>query len=177
MARDYSRYLNAIEPQVFHFQDDGDIPNHPTLPLLYYPAVIIEEDKHSAPVLERLFEANDWPDYWRNGVYPYPHYHCEAHEVLGCYSGYAKIRLGGAAGMVQEVKAGDVVILPAGIGHENLGASADFAVVGSYPGGQSPDMCRGGGRRADVLERIGRVPLPATDPVFGGKGGLIDLWC
>lgn len=176
MARDFSRFLNAVEPQIHHFEDDGDIPNNPRLPLICYPQVIVEEDRFSAPVLEEMFAANGWPDSWRNGVYPFPHYHAQAHEVLGCYGGRAKVRLGGMNGIVQEIRAGDVVILPAGVGHENLGASADFAVVGSYPEGQSPDMCRGGGRPEGVLEAIHRVPLPAADPVLGGGGGTTNLW-
>lgn len=175
MSRDLSRFLNDVEPEQFRFEDDGDIPNHPRFPVIYYSDVVVEEDRNSALILEAIFESNGWPETWRNGVYPYPHYHSNAHEVLGCYSGTAKLRLGGANGVVQVISAGDVVVLPAGVGHENLGSSADFKVVGSYPAGQSPDMCRGGGRAAGVTESISAVPCPSADPVYG-SAGLVRIW-
>lgn len=176
MARDLSRFINDVEPQLFHFADDEDIPNNPQLALIYYSGVIIEGDRNSAGILEEIFAANGWADSWRNGVCPYPHYHSEAHEVLGCYGGSAKIRLGGSNGLVQLVRAGDVIVIPAGVGHENLGASAGFAVVGAYPNGQSPDMCRGGQRPTDVLAAIAQVDLPKMDPVFGNDSGLLKVW-
>ncbi len=176
MARDYSRFINEVEPLLFHFADDGDIPNNPRLPLVYYPGVIVEEDRDHARIYQEIFAVNDWPDNWRDGVYPFPHYHSDAHEVLGCYGGSAKIRLGGAGGIIRLVSAGDVVVVPAGVGHENMGASAGFKVVGSYPNGQSPDLCRGGQRPAGVAATIGQVPLPKLDPIYGGGSGLTTIW-
>lgn len=163
-----------IEPVILQFADDGDIPNN-SLPLVFYPRAL-DPSVVDASLIEGLFTKNGWPDGWRNGVFPFPHYHSNAHEVLSCYRGQADIRLGGRNGGVQRVTAGDVVILPAGVGHENLGSSADFAVVGSYPLGQSPDLCRGGERPRDVLSAIAAVPQPASDPVFGKAGGLCGLW-
>ena len=34
-----------------------------------------------------------------------------------------------------------MVIIPAGVGHKNLGASPDLCVVGAYPPNQTPDIC------------------------------------
>jgi len=174
MSEPPPEHIRQAKPVVLRFEDDGDIPNN-NLPLLYYPQVI-DPAIVSASLIERLFENNGWPDSWRNGVFPFPHYHSNAHEVLGCYRGQADVRLGGAGGRVQQVQPGDVVILPAGVGHENLGKSGDFAVVGSYPHGQSPDLCRGGERPPDVLRAISAVPSPMTDPVFGKAGGLLAHW-
>ena len=47
----------------------------------------------------------------------------------------ARVRLGGDGGVVLDVKAGDALLLPAGVGHQNLGASADLLVIGAYPKG------------------------------------------
>ncbi|HEX6144790.1 MAG TPA: cupin domain-containing protein [Geminicoccaceae bacterium] len=165
--------------RTLRFEDDGRIPNNPKLPVLLYPGVLeLEGAPDPAAVAEALFARNGWGGSWRNGVFPFPHYHSNAHEVLGICAGRARVRLGGAAGEALEVGAGDVVVLPAGTGHQNLGASADFLVVGAYPAGQEDyDLCRGGpGERPRVLETIRDVPLPDQDPVFGRDGPLLTHW-
>ena len=35
---------------------------------------------------------------WRNGIYPYVHYHSMIHEALGVARGRAKVRFGGDNG-------------------------------------------------------------------------------
>ena len=47
--------------------------------------------------------------------------------------GHARIRFGGNKGRVLKLRSGDVVILPAGTGHQSLSASKDLLVVGAYP--------------------------------------------
>ena len=72
---------------------------------------------------------------------------------------------------------GDAVVIPAGVGHENLGSSDDFTMVGAYPSGQSPDLQRGEtSEREWVTKSIAKVPLPAADPVFGSDGPLMRAW-
>ena len=51
-----------------------------------------------------------------------------------------KFSLGGDGGLTTELGKGDVVVIPAGVAHKNLGSSADFACVGAYPDGRSYDM-------------------------------------
>jgi uncharacterized protein YjlB len=155
--------------------DTGEIPNS-RLPLLLYQGAIQSGEKIAARTLELLFRENGWTGSWRNGVYPFHHYHSTAHEVLGVYSGAAALQLGGEPGLVVRVGAGDAILIPAGVGHKNLGSSADFGVVGAYPDGQRPDLCRGGGERPEADARIGAVPLPDCDPIFGGDGGIADHW-
>jgi uncharacterized protein YjlB len=158
------------------FEDDGAIPNN-RLPLLVYPSALNVTGADPAAVFETGFAANGWWGAWRNGIYPFPHYHSTAHEVLGIARGEAKVRFGGAHGRVLSVRAGDVVVIPAGVGHQNLGASPDLLVVGAYPGGADWDLCYGRpDERPRVLKNIARVPLPATDPVYGEDGPLLEHW-
>lgn len=159
--------------QSYQLTDDGVYPNNARLPLLHYRRGV------DLPVerIEALLRQNGWGGSWRNGVYAFQHYHSTAHEVLVCYSGSARVQLGGEQGIVASIAAGDVVVIPAGVAHKNLGASADFRVVGAYPAGQSPDMCYGQpGERPGADERIAAVPRPPIDPVFGDDGPLARLW-
>jgi uncharacterized protein YjlB len=168
--------VRAVEIEAHVFADDGAIPNNPTLPLLIYPGVLDLSGDDPAAACEAVFQANGWGSSWRNGIYPFPHYHSTAHEVLGICRGEAKVRLGGDAGVVRTVHPGDVVVIPAGVGHQNLGAS-DLLVVGAYPTGQRWDLCYGKPEeRPGVLRNIERVPLPASDPLYGPDGPLLGHW-
>jgi len=98
-----------------------------------------------------LFERTGWTGAWKNGVYPHHHYHSGAHEVLGIAAGWVRVRLGGETGRTVELRAGDVVVIPAGVAHKNEGASPDLLVVGAYPRGQNPDLRRPGGKSPRCL--------------------------
>ena len=166
------------EPQKHLFADAGGIPNNPRLPLLIYKGVIpAARGEQLADHFEALYAQNVWKAAWRYGVYPFAHYHSTAHEVLGIYRGQATIRLGHTAGISAHVEAGDVIVIPAGVGHQNLGSSSDFHVVGGYPIGQEADLLRGNpGERPAADERIAAVPLPRSDPVHGRHGPLVTFW-
>jgi uncharacterized protein YjlB len=164
------------EPLAFTFDDDGEIPNNPVLPVLIYTQAV-ELHGDPAVALEHLFSSNQWPPDWRDGIYDYHHYHSTAHEVLGIAKGEVKVRLGGEKGRDFELQAGDVVVLPAGTGHKCLSASDDLLVIGAYPPGQEWDVLRGAASdRPKALKRIERVPLPESDPVYGEDGRLLELW-
>ena len=166
------------EGAILHFElkDDGAFPNS-TLPLIVYSQALKLPERGGAAEIEQLLEAHGWSGSWRNGIYSYQHYHSTTHEVLAVYGGSATVQFGGPKGITQKVAAGDVVLIPAGVPHKNLGCSADFAVVGAYPGGQEPDMFYGRpGERPDADENIKRAPKPKTDPVYGNKGPVFDYW-
>ncbi len=167
----------AAEPEAHRLADDGRIPNNPDLPALLYRRAVLLTGDDSASAFEQLFARHGWTGSWRNGIYPFHHFHSTAHEVLGIARGRVRARLGGEGGVSVELAAGDVVVLPAGTGHRNEGASPDLLVIGAYPDGQDPDLCRGGpGERPRVLANIAAVPLPASDPVHGPDGPLTRLW-
>ena len=151
----------------------GPIPNHPKWPLLVYPnAIPSSEDLASA--FEELFTRNKWPAAWRNGVFPFHHYHSNGHEALGIYSGEVTVQFGGDKGVTLTARPGDVVVLPAGTGHKKLSSRGSLGVVGAYPQGSHPDTCRSFSEKH--LELIAKVPLPACDPVHGAGGPLFEHW-
>ncbi|PWT84426.1 MAG: cupin [Acidobacteria bacterium] len=170
------RQQDFVQAEQLNFKDDGIFPNS-VLPLLLYRRVITTNSKDPASVFEERFAENDWANSWRDGVYPFAHYHSTSHEVLGVYSGSAMLRLGGEHGKSVDVQGGDVIVIPAGIAHQNLGATADFGVVGAYPGGHDWDLLRGlPGERPRADRNIAALPMPDNDPVYGAKGPLRRIW-
>lgn len=170
--------LTEAKVEVHQFVDDGSIPNNPSLPMLLYSDALNFEGADPAVICERTFASNGWGQSWRNGIYPFHHYHSNAHEVLAIARGSAKVHLGGEEGLITTVSAGDVILLPAGCGHKNLGSSSDLLVIGAYPvGTPSWDLCRGlPEERPQALNNIAAVELPASDPVFGADGPMLEHW-
>ncbi len=170
---------NRTAPITYTFADDGTIPNNPALPfVLYRGGIDLTGSPDPEKLIEQTFAANGWGEMWRNGVYPYVHYHSMIHEAMGVARGRAKVRFGGDKGREIDVVPGDVVILPAGTGHQCLTQSPDLVVIGAYPPNGKFDLCRGSkAEHAKALAAIPNVPRPAADPVFGPKGPLIALWC
>lgn len=168
------------EPLTFTFEADGETPNNPALPVLVYKSALdLGGSGDPEGEIKRLFKANGWGrDMWRNGVYPFIHYHPEIHEALGVARGRARIMLGGAGGQAFDLNAGDVAILPAGTGHQRLGASDDFCMIGGYPPEGTYSLNRPGETAGydRALASIPRVPCPASDPVRGKNGPLTELW-
>jgi len=167
----------GIDVREYRFEDDGRIPNNPTLPLLVFPQALAERGRNPSHCKE-LLAGNGWGGAWVDGVFPYHHYHSTSHEVLIVVGGRAEITFGGPKGEKIGVEAGDVVVIPAGVGHRNEGSGGGFSVVGAYPEGQENYDLRTGeeGERPGVLENIRGVPVPETDPLFGREGPLPRHW-
>lgn len=162
----------------FLFGDAGWCPNNPRFPLLVYRAV---SEAKPGEDLARWFEAtfgdHGWPPAWRYTVYDFAHYHSTSHEVIGVFLGEARIRFGDSAGQELQVRAGDVVLIPAGVSHELISSSEDFTGVGAYPRGYRADMhTKDKNDRPAVDARIEQLALPAEDPVTGGPGPLHEHW-
>jgi len=166
-------------PQTLNFRDDGKFPNS-QLPVLIYRQAVTQSAKSSglAVQFENLFANHNWKNSWRNGVYDFAHYHSTSHEVLAVYDGCAILHLGGLiVGADIEVSTGDVLVIPAGVAHQRVSSSSDFKVVGAYPDGREWDVLRGHpDERPMADERIAELSVPTTDPVYGKKGPLMQLW-
>lgn len=164
------------QPKLYYFEDDGSIPNS-KYPLLLYQGVLNTSGDQEADWLEERFRSNGWTNSWRWGIYSYHHFHSNTHEVLGVFKGTAELLLGGDHGQKLTVNSGDVIVIPAGVGHKCLSHTDDFTVVGAYPHGAKPDMNKGEkGERPQVDQNLKEVPFPDADPLMGKGEGLIILW-
>jgi uncharacterized protein YjlB len=159
------------------FADDGIIPNG-TLPLILYRGAIDLVGRPDPELfVENTFAANSWGGLWRNGVHAYAHYHSMIHEAMGVARGNVTVRFGGDNGQAIDIAAGDVVILPAGTGHQRLAQSSDLVVIGAYLPSCKYSLCRGTkAEHAKAIVSLRKVARPAVDPVFGPNGPLTILW-
>ena len=164
------------KPEQYFVKDDGVFPNN-SLPILYYPKALHLPKMLPALAIRKLFQKNNWGNNWKQGIYTYHHYHSITHEVLGVCKGETLLMLGGEQGIILFIEKGDVLIIPAGVAHMNLGKEKDAICVGGYPNGENYDMNYGNeGERPAADENINSISLPQTDPVFGKKGPLLEIW-
>jgi uncharacterized protein YjlB len=104
------------------------------------------------------------------------HYHSRIHEVLGIARGKGRVRFGGNKGRIFTLKAGDIVVLPAGTGHQCLSADDGFLVIGAYPPAGTYDECATVAAHSRAVKTIPKVSVPRKDPVYGARGPLPKLW-
>jgi len=172
-----ARSAQDVKLMTLVLADDGIFPNNAQLPLLLYSQVFCADSANLSTRIRELFAKNHWGGAWVNGVFSYHHYHSTTHEVLAVCAGQAELQLGGPTGMRQIVQPGDVIIIPAGVAHRNLGPNSDFSVVGAYPRGQAPDLCYGNAdERPLTVKTIAALPLPGCDPLYGPHGPLMECW-
>jgi uncharacterized protein YjlB len=171
--------LRPRKPNAFVFKDDGETPNNPELPLVVYrSAVYLNPSFDPAAIFEVLFSANKWTGSWRSTMYGYNHLHTSTHECLGIARGIISARFGGRRGRTIKLKAGDVVIIPAGVGHRHVRQSRDLVIVGAYPanGGKYDEPKANEVGREVALKNISKVKSPVSDPVYGKAGPLLSKW-
>src|SRR2546421_5386944 len=169
--------INADPEIIQHLLfEDEYYPNNPSLPLLIYKKVFNLPTENAAGPIEKIFHENQWSNSWRDGIYDYHHYHSNTHEVLGVHSGHCIVQFGGEHGVTEELRTGDVVIIPAGVAHKKI-AGEHFKCVGAYPLGHDYNMHYGEpGEKQQTMAEISEVALPETDPVYGSGGPLKEYW-
>ncbi len=193
--------IQQSTPRAFLFKDDGLVPNSTLSVLVYKRAIDFSglEQGEAEKQIDAHVSQNDWYRDWTYHVYPFLHYHSTAHEGLIIYSGKATIQIGGKGGEILTVASGDMIIIPAGVGHERLLESdqpeerkkeiESLLAFGIYPNGQKWDFIsedlnasEDGGQnihdaqvRKTALVNIQDLPMPQYDPLYGADG-LTDLW-
>jgi uncharacterized protein YjlB len=178
-ARELGLLTRDRKAHLLRFKDDGETPNNARLPMILYRTPVRLPDRFDpAAVFEDLFAANGWADSWRDGMYDFLHFHTHTHEVLGIARGSVRAQFGGTGGKTLDLKAGDVVILPAGTGHRRLKGSKDLLIVGAYPvnSGKYDEPKPEDVSHKEALASIGRVRVPRADPVYGKDGPLKRHW-
>ncbi|KUJ16834.1 uncharacterized protein LY89DRAFT_65883 [Mollisia scopiformis] len=115
---------------------------------------------------------------WRYTMYSTTHFHSTTHEVLCISSGRAKLCFGGEdnPGRFEPVvEKGDVIIVPAGVGHRLLDDfNSGFEMVGSYPKGKQWDMCYGKKGEESKVKGIGELGWFEKDPLYGDEGPVLQ---
>ncbi|MHA8094451.1 cupin [Aquirufa lenticrescens] len=166
--------MNKQDIITYFFENDGEIPNN-ILPVVIYKNALEHVARKD---LEVLFYQNGWGNNWHDIILTEDHFHSNTHEVLGLKSGHARLKLGGEKGEIVTVEKGDVIILPAGIGHFSVDNSLEYQFVGGYPNGADWNLKFSLKKEesSSVLAEIASIPLPDKDPVFGDNGPLFDYW-
>ena len=158
----------------YYFENDGDIPNNILPVVIYKNALQYMPNKN----FEATFLQNGWANNWHDIILTEDHFHSNTHEVLGLKRGQARLILGGKNGEMVSVETGDVIILPAGVGHYSVNNSMDYQFVGGYPNGADWNL-HFGLKKEDsptILAEIANISLPEKDPILGDNGALFEYW-
>ena len=139
-----------------YFEKGADVPNS-KLPVMLYRSVLPLHSAGKANACREHFKNAGCTGIWTDTIYDYTHFHSNAHEVLGIAEGRVTLRLGGEKGPLFRLKAGDMLALPAGVGHRRLGGDDGLKVIGAYPRGQSHYAMK----RQDLA--IPRVEFPHSE--------------
>ena len=139
-------------------------------------------DATPSELTERFEEIGEVIPQWVYGMYGQTHFHSTTHEVLGVVSGRAQLCFGGAGNpdrFEPIVQRGDMIIVPAGVGHKlvkDMDAGEEyFKMVGAYPKQKDWDMCYGREGEEDKVKGIAKVDWFGQDPLFGADGPALHV--
>ncbi|KAI1442736.1 hypothetical protein F5Y02DRAFT_395448 [Annulohypoxylon stygium] len=172
----------ATEPETYYLEPTQFVPNS-KLPVLVYRNVLPQP--YDEITTQVFLERNQWLKGGTWGAIPKHHFHPNTHECYAVFQGSSTLLLGVGpnedAGKGHEVlmKAGDVIILPAGVSHCSRDFQDDYRYVGVYPKGAPKwknEYCKDESRCRELREEAESVEMPVSDPVRGHMGPLNKLW-
>lgn len=148
-------------------------------PLLIYHGAFDASPSELKSHLDRVGEVEPQ---WVYGMFSETHFHSTTHEVLGVVSGGARLCFGGEENPGRyepTVQKGDLIIVPAGVGHRLLTESSSdgepFKMVGAYPRHKQWDMCYGKQGEEWKVRGIERADWFHRDPLFGTDGPALHV--
>jgi uncharacterized protein YjlB len=155
-----------------------NFPNSKLPVLIYRGALVLPKSKNrSSKIVQNIFLRNGWSNSWHDGIYDFHHYHSKTHECMAIVKGNASVIFGGPGGIKKKLSSGDLIILPAGVGHKCQKHDEDFCCVGAYPQGKDYDIIHGEPAEYDkARKRIKNLSIPRKDPLFGKEGFLKSYW-
>ncbi|KAL4906963.1 hypothetical protein BDW74DRAFT_176560 [Aspergillus multicolor] len=156
-------------------------PNN-LLPVLHYRNVL--PPPLSEESVTQFLTANKWEKRGTWGHIPIRHFHPNSHECYGLFQGSSRLLLGvggsdKTGGLELAVRAGDVIVLPAGTAHSCVESSEDYRYIGVYPEGCPRWRNEMGSKPIDLAvlrDETKAVAMPEADPVYGVEGPLMQLW-
>lgn len=165
----------------WHSIPNTSIQNKPLL--IYHSA--FKKGITASQISAHLENVNVVAPQWQYTMYKQSHFHSTTHEVLSVASGRARLCFGGEdnPGRIEPVvRAGDVIIVPAGVAHRLLedqsgSSGGGYAMVGSYPRGKQWDMCYGAEDEdeAQLKKNISHLEWFDQDPIYGPDGPATDV--
>ncbi|RSL62146.1 hypothetical protein CEP53_004861 [Fusarium sp. AF-6] len=180
----------SANPETHFVKPTAHCPNN-VFPVLVYRGVLPEP--HDEVSTTELLESHGWTKKqgtW--GTITVKHFHPNTHECYGVFQGESELIFGAGgaddenAGVKCHVKAGDVVVVPAGVAHASVdeddktkNKSEKYRYIGVYPDG-SPKWRSEFGKTPlegrELVDEISGVPIPSQDPVAGPEGALLRIW-
>jgi len=148
-------------------------------PLLIYHAAFHPSATSASGIEAHLTTVGVVTPQWRYTMYSTTHFHSTSHEVLCVAAGKAKLCFGAEDNpkrVEPVVEKGDVVVVPAGVGHRLLeDQEGGFSMVGCYPKGKDWDMCYGKQGEEQKVKAIGDLGWFERDPIYGDQGPVLDV--
>jgi len=159
-----------MQTEAYTSKPQGLIPNS-RFPLLVHRGAV---PGGGTEAVKARFKGNGWGNNWEYpGVYHYAHFHSTSHECLGCAAGWREFNLSvGEGGWTKvRVEAGDVIVMPAGVSHEHIGASDDIMMCGGYAGGRGWDNLPEEFRSTDLYYVASATSMSRPIPDHGHATG------
>lgn len=145
-------------------------------PLIIYHSAF--KNASASEIETHLKSVGEVAPQWRYTMYSDTHFHSNTHEVLSIASGSAKCCFGGEENpdrIEPVLEKGDVIVVPAGVGHRLLEDRGNFQMVGSYPIGKNWDMCYGRESEKAKIDGIKDLGWFEQDPIYGKEGPCLKL--